>query len=427
MSKTKIFISCGELSGESHASRLVIELLKQDPTLDIKALGSDILKELGVKLIEDYRNYSFSGFTEVVQNLPQILGLKKRIVTALQEWQPDIVLLVDYGGFNLQLAKSIKQEFKNPPQIIEYIAPQVWASRPWRIKQIAKCVDKVLCTLPFEEKLYQDAGINHTYVGNPVIGSLTRAIPKEDFLVQFKQVQYRKGLLAPGSRLSDAGAFAGSQEPGAKNSILIGLFPGSRKAEIKYMLPIMIEASNQLVKRHPELDFKFVLARAPNIKRSLLKKYGLYSKLEIAKGKKPHQIEILDADDMLAANHKLLSAADALWLCSGTVTLEAALYTTPYFLAYKSTLVNYLFYLSFRTIKIAGLANIIAEKNICKEFLQYDANVTNFLAETEAWLGKEDFSDYYYKIKSDFSDLKDSLSNFNSAKLAADEVLQHAN
>ncbi|MDA0772776.1 MAG: hypothetical protein O3C63_07520 [Cyanobacteria bacterium] len=415
MPAKKIFISCGELSGESHASRLVIELLKQEPELEIRALGSDILKELGVKLIEDYREYSFSGLTEVVANLSKILGLKKRILKELQEWQPDCVVLVDYGGFNLELAKSIKAEFKNPPKIIEYIAPQIWASRPWRIKAIKASIDKVLCTLPFEEKLYKEANINHIYVGNPVLGSLTRAMPKQDFLKSFAEIQYRKG-------------FSSKTNP-TSETILIGLFPGSRKSEIKHMLPLMLAASNQLIERNPKLNFRFILARTSNIKRSLLQRYGLHSKLNLAKDKKPHHIEILDADDMLAANHKLLSAADALWLCSGTVTLEAALYTTPYFLAYKSTLINYLLYLLFRTIKIAGLANIISGKSIAKEFLQYDANLNNFVNETEAWLHNPqqkyngDFSDYYYKIKSEFSELKTQLSGFDGAKLAAREVL----
>ena len=409
--KQKIFISCGELSGESHASRLVIELYKRNPDLEIKALGSDILHELGVKLIQDYQDYSFSGVSEVAGNLNKILSLKDKLIEELEKFQPDVVVLVDYGAFNLQLAATIKTKLSKQPKIIEYIAPQIWASRPWRIKQIKACVDKVLCTLPFEGKLYKEADIPHKYVGNPVIGSLTRAMSKDSFLKQFAKIQASKGQDCQPQR----------------DETLIGLFPGSRKAEIKYMLPVMIEASNKLIERNPERNLRFILARAPNIPRSLLKKYGLASKLDLARGKRTHHIEVLDADDMLAANHKLLSASDALWLCSGTVTLEAALYTTPYFLAYKSTLLNYLLYLMLRTIDKAGLANIISGKDLCKEFLQFDASVHNFIEETEAWLGKDDFSDYYYQIKNNLNELKEELSGQDSAKLAASEVLGHLN
>ena len=192
-SKPKIFISCGELSGESHASRVAIEIFKLCPGAQIRAFGSEILEELGVEVIKDYRDYSFSGISEVVTNISTILSLKREISTEVIKWKPDVVLLVDYGGFNLQLAQAIK---KNSPEIriVEFIAPQIWASRPWRIKNIKRYVDKVLCTLPLEEKLYQEAGINHKYVGNPVIDSLTKPMLKEDFLKQFDEIQFRRGL-----------------------------------------------------------------------------------------------------------------------------------------------------------------------------------------------------------------------------------------
>ncbi len=424
MAKPKIFISCGELSGESHAARVVVEILKKEPEAEIRAFGSELLEELGVKLIKDYRQYGFSGISEVIANVKTILSLKDEIAEELSKWKPDLVLLVDYGGFNLQLAKTLKKQ--NPSiKIIEYIAPQLWASRPWRINQIKKSVDKVLCTLPLEEKLYSKSGIDYRYVGNPVIDSLAKPITKTDFLEQFNKILINKGL----------NAITRSAEGATKQScpkILIGLFPGSRKTEIKEMLPLMIKASNELIKRNPELSFRFVLAKAPTISKTLLKKCGLKSALEMAlENKTSHHIEILEADDMLAANHKLLSASDALWLCSGTVTLEAALYTTPYFLSYRSNLFNYTLYLIFRTINMAGLANIIADKYIVKEFLQYGANSKNFIQETEAWLYEQpgekipakNFSSYYQQIKKNLSELKSKLDGYDTAKLVAEEIL----
>lgn len=417
--KPKIFISCGELSGESHASRVVIELFKLCPEAEIRAFGSEILEELGVKVIKDYQAYSFSGISEVIANASTILSLKEEIASEIIKWQPDIVLLVDYGGFNLQLAKTIKQKSPSIP-IIEFIAPQIWASRPWRIGNIKKHIDKVLCTLPLEEKLYEQAGIKHKYVGNPVLDSLAKPITKTEFLKQFNEIQYRRGL-------------ANSQNARPNTEVLIGLFPGSRKSEIREMLPIMIQASEELIHKNPEINFRFILAKAPTISKVLLEQCGLKAPLTMAvDGELNHHIELLEAQDMLSSNHKLLSAADALWLCSGTVTLEAALYTTPYFLSYRSNLFNYLLYLIFRTIKMAGLANIISGNYIIKEFLQYDANAKNFVKETEAWLYQQPremywtgkFSQYYHKIKTDLSELKSKLSGYNTAQLVANEILE---
>lgn len=421
----KIFISCGELSGESHAAKVVLEIRKLYPQAEIRALGSELLAELGVTIVEDYRNYSFSGVTEVISNLPKILSLKDRILEQIIIWEPEKILLVDYSGFNLELAKAVKERFEylcridskiKPPYIIEYIAPQIWASRPWRIAKVKRYVDKVLCTLPFESEIYTKANINHKYVGNPIPSSLAKACSKAQFIEDFNKLQYNKGLC---------------QIEKNPNEILIGLFPGSRKTEIKYMLPIMIQASKALSARNPNLKFRFILAKAPNIRASLLRRYGLTSQLEQAISKTKHSIELLDPRTMLNANHKLLSAADMLWLCSGTVTLEAALYTTPYFLAYKSTFINYCFYLIFKTINMAGLANIIARKYIVKEFLQYNASVNNFVQETEAWLyndNKErkyqgDFSNYYYQIKNELQNLQNQFKIYDSAKLVAKELL----
>jgi len=213
----KIFISCGEFSGEAHASRVVDELKKINSEIQFYAFGSRALEERGVKILFDYRKYSFSGLTEVVKNLSAILKLKQKISNSILELNPDLVLLVDYSGFNLELARALKESgFKKP--IYEYIAPQLWASRPWRIKKIKKNIDKVLCTLPFEQAIYQQAQIPYRYVGNPVATSLQAPTSKQDF--------------------------AKSDE------ILIGLFPGSRKSEIKYMLPLMLKSAQSLILKH---------------------------------------------------------------------------------------------------------------------------------------------------------------------------------
>jgi lipid-A-disaccharide synthase len=378
----KIFISCGEFSGEAHAKRVVEEIKKTHPDTKFYALGSNALSESGVEIITDYKNYSFSGVTEVIKNLAKILNLKNKLSKAILELDPDLVLLVDYSGFNLELARHLKiSQFKKP--IYEFIAPQLWASRPWRIKKIKKNIDKVLCTLPFEKEIYTQAKIPHRYVGNPVAISIKEPTPKNQFAKE--------------------------------DEILIGLFPGSRISEIHYMLPLMIDSAKTLIKRNPQQKFKFIITKAENLSREIFDRYQIPSEIQLIDGGKTN-------------NHKLISAADILWLCSGTVTLEAALYGTPHFLAYKSNLINYIFYLIFRTTNKAGLANIINRKDLVKEFLQYSATTQNFIDETEKFLSpKENFSDYYHQMKKNLQDFKNSLSGLDTAKIVAEEIINACN
>ena len=374
----KIFISCGEFSGEAHAKRVVEEIKKTHPATKFYALGSKALSESGVEIITDYKNYSFSGVTEVIKNLGKILNLKNKLSKTIIELDPDLVLLVDYSGFNLEIAKRLKQlQFKKP--IYEFIAPQLWASRPWRIKKIKKNIDKVLCTLPFEQEIYKQAGVAHRYVGNPVAISIKEQAQKKQFA--------------------------------REDEILIGLFPGSRTSEIDYMLPLMISSATTLQKKHPDLKFKFIIAKAENLSREIFEKYQIPSEIQLIDGGRTN-------------NHKLLSAADILWLCSGTVTLEAALYGTPHFLAYKSNLINYIFYLIFRTTNKAGLANIINQKDLVKEFLQYSATTENFINETGNFLStQENFSDYYHQMKKNLQEFKNTLSGLDTAKIVAEEII----
>jgi lipid-A-disaccharide synthase len=394
MSK-KIFIITGELSGETHASKVLEEVLAVDPEIKVQAMGSSLLESLGAKLIADYKDYSYTGITSVIINIFKILRLKNIILKAIKDFEPDLLLIVDYAGFNLEIAKAIKENFpkEKRPLIFEYIAPQLWASRPKRILKVKRYVDKVLCTLPFEEDIYLRHQIPVRYVGNPVSSSLTEPMSQEDFLLA-------------------------CQIPSEPVQRLIGIFPGSRKPEIKYLLPIMIEAAQKLQQKNQ--NFKFILAKAPTISRELLAKYGLTDALE------KNLIRVLSHTEMPNANHKLMSAADALWLCSGTATLEASLYTTPYFLTYKGNWINYQIYKMLRIINMAGLANIIAGKYLVKEFLQYEANAENFIRETLSWFDTENTAqstDYYRQIKTDLENLKNSLSRLPTAKIVAEEIL----
>lgn len=384
MSK-KIFISCGEYSGEVHASNLIKELKLSSNDYEIKAFGACLIKELGVELLENYSNYSFSGITEVIKNLPKIFELKDRLCKAILDYNPDLVVMVDYGGFHTQLAKSLKKKgFKG--KITQFIAPQIWASRPWRIKNIKKYIDKVYCSLPFEEKLYQRNAIEVEYVGNPVFSSLSARKNKKELGLDLDET-------------------------------VIGVFPGSRTAEIQYMLPIMIESAKKIKELFPKRKFRFLLAKAPNLDIKVLNKYGFDKQTDIE----------LFQENLPNPNHALLSAANGLWLCSGTVTLEAAFYATPYFLSYKSTLLNYTLYRLLRTINKAGLANIISGKDLVKEFIQHDADVENFIEETSSWFSGDGYSDYYRMIQQALQDFSQSFAKYPSYKLVSSAIAKDLN
>jgi lipid-A-disaccharide synthase len=420
MTKEKIFIISGELSGETHIARVAYELFKIKPGIEIRAMGSEILKEIGAEIVIDYRNYNFSGLTEVLLNIVKIIRLRNKIVKEIIDFEPNVLVLVDYAGFNLEVAKNLREKFlakKNTkhafkkPKIIEFIAPQLWATRPYRIRTIKKNIDKVLCTLPFEEAIYKKAGIPVRYVGNPVSSSLSKAISKSELLSELNKIaRYPKSM----------------ESNFKKAEILIGVFPGSRNFEIKYLLPEYIKAIEELqslsLKPEHPYSYKFVLVRAITIRPGLLRKCGLTRKLE------SELVQVISSKELPNANHKVLSGADFLWLCSGTVTLEAALYGTPYFLSYRGNWINYQIYKALKIIDMAGLANIIAGKYIVKEFLQKKAISSNFIRETLKCLNlkkdsEELFSDYYYKIIREFNILRDVLSDKDTPKLVAEEIM----
>lgn len=403
-SPQKIYIICGELSGESHTSRVVTQLYIENPKLKIRAMGSSILRKLGVEIAFDYKDYSFNGLTQVVLNIFTIFKLKEKIIADIKEFKPDLVLGVDYSGFNLEIAKTLKEEF-NPetkPLFYQYIAPQLWASRPHRIKKVKDNVDKILLTLPFEVSLYEKENIPHKYVGNPVYSSMAEPIDKPKFLSDFYQNRQQY-----------------SADP---EEILIGIFPGSRAFEIEYLMPEFIKAARDLKKIYPKI--KFVLARATGISSSQLFKAGLEENYDEDGNS---LIEILEPKMMLHANQKLLSAADFLWLCSGTVTLEAALYKKPYFLTYKADFFSYQLYKILRSIEMAGLANIIAGEYLVKEFIQGEANAKNYIKETQSMIALNEekkiiFSNKYKSLVENFTKIHQQLNKENSAALVATEI-----
>jgi len=327
----KLFIVTGEHSGDIHASYIVRELKKSNPDIKIEAIGGKSLEAEGVRLFSDHSKMAVVGL-DAFKSLFSHIKLGQNLVNYLTtEYQPDLVLLIDYGGFNLRLAKELKNR---GIEVFYYISPQVWATRKGRINKVRKYVTKMMTIFPFEEKLYKEKGVNAEYVGHPLISQLPQNFDREEFIKQ------------------------NNIDP---NNKIVGVFPGSRKMEINYLMPIFLESVKQIHQHSKKIQF--CLGQAPNIDDKLINKY-----LDDFTKKENIEIKVLKN-----RNHALLSCSDAVILASGTITLEAAMYTTPMVISYKAPTPAYYLYLLLRYIKFVSLPNIIAGKKIVEEFLQHRA------------------------------------------------------
>ena len=333
----KVFVITGEHSGDMHAGRVVEILKSQNPEIVVHGIGGENLKNAGATIFCDHSK--MSGFGLNLKMIIDHIGLENDVCEyILDEFKPDVVLLIDYGTFNLRVAKRLKGK---GIKVFHYIPPQVWASRKWRIKGIKKYIDKVLCIFPFEVEMYQKEGINVHYCGHPLVKQLPEKADKSAFF-------NKDGLDI--------------------NRPLVSIFPGSRPLELAFLGNTFIKSAKRLQKKHPELQF--CISHAPNLSDTIFDKYIKDTDFKVIKGD----------------NHALLSVSDSLILASGTVALEASLYKTPMIIGYKGPWLIYLIYLLVRCIKKVSLPNIITGKDIVPELVQYKFNIDNIVYETEILL-----------------------------------------
>lgn len=328
----KYYIIAGEASGDLHGSNLIKALLAKDKQADIRFWGGDLMEKAGGTLVKHYRETAFMGFLEVLLNLGTIFKNIKLCKKDISSFRPDVIIFIDYSGFNLRIAKWAKNlGFKTN----YYISPQIWASRENRIKKIKRDIDKMLVILPFEKDFYEN---KHNYkvdfVGHPLIDAIG-ALPL-DSEREFRQ----KNQLDP-------------------HKPIIALLPGSRKQEIKNMLAIMLKVVADFK------DYQFVVAGAPSLDPE---EYQLY-----LKGKEVNLV--------YNQTYDLLHHAYAALVTSGTATLETALFKVPQVVCYKGNWVSYQIAKRIITLDYISLVNLIMDKEVVKELIQSDFNVQNLKTE----------------------------------------------
>lgn len=324
----KYYIVAGERSGDLHGSNLIKGIRKHDPDAQIRAWGGDMMQDAGAEIVKHYRNLAFMGFFEVVKNFSTILGFLSFCKKDIKNFQPDIVILIDYAGFNMRVAKFAKTTgFKT----FYYISPKVWAWNQSRALKIKQFVDKMFVIFPFEKDFFKQYDYEVEYVGNPLFDAIADFTPKEDF---------RK-----------------SARLGQKS--IIALLPGSRKQEVETMLPLMMSQ----VYEFP--DHQFVIGAVSNLPKEL---YARWQSIF------PVKLVIDDA-------YNLLSVADAALVTSGTATLETALFNVPQVVCYRGGWAAYQVYKRVIRVPFVSLVNLIAGREVVKELLQYELTKENLTEE----------------------------------------------
>ena len=321
----RYYLISGEASGDLHGSNLIREIHRLDPEAQVRAWGGDLCKAAGAEVVKHYRDLAFMGFLEVAKNIRTILRNIKFCKSDIEKFQPDALILVDYPGFNLRIAKWAKATgFK----VFYYISPQVWAWNTGRVHKMKSIIDHLFVILPFEPAFYESYGMSVDFVGHPLMDVIPNFPHRSDFR---------------SSNLLDA------EKP------IIGLLPGSRKQEIKRMLPEML----RVVDDFP--DYEFVVAGAPAIPDAFYR--------ELLSGA---HVKIVDNQ-----TYDLLNEAQLALVTSGTATLETGMFGVPQVVCYTGNRWSYLLAKRLIKVKYICLVNLILDRPLLKELIQKELNPTN--------------------------------------------------
>jgi lipid-A-disaccharide synthase len=367
----KYYIIAGEASGDLHASNLIKELKKLDREAIFRCWGGDLMAEQGVDLVRHYRDLAFMGFIEVFLHLKEISQNIRFCKTDLLEFKPDVLILVDYPGFNLRISGfAHKHEIK----VFYYISPQLWAWRSSRVKKIKKQVDRMFVILPFEKDFYARYGYNVDFIGHPLLDVIDRDMNYSD----------RKSFL---------------QKNHLPDKRLVALLPGSRRQEIRLMLRIMLKTIAYFE------DYQFVIACAPSINPDF------YSGITAG----------LPVSVVTGQTYDLLHHSEAALVTSGTATLETALMGIPQVVCYKGNFFSYLIARSVIRVKYISLVNLILDKDIICELIQKDLSIINLRNELKKILDGPERQE----IIQAYTGLREKMGGAGASIKAANLMIQY--
>ncbi len=380
----KYYIIAGEASGDLHGSNLIKELHNIDAFANIRCWGGDLMQAAGAILVKHYKALAFMGFTEVVMNLRTILQNISFCKEDIQNYNPDVLVLIDYPGFNLRISEWAKTKGY---KIVFYISPQVWAWKENRVKKMMQTINHMMVILPFEKDYYKTKwNWDVEYVGHPLV----------QVIEQFQQSAMGKEMTDDRWQMTESESSSSSTvNLHLSSKKVIALLPGSRKQEILKKLPIMLEVS----KLFP--DYQFVVAKAPGQEDVFYE--------HLLKG-------FANVTSVSGKTYGLLMKATAALVTSGTATLETALFGVPEIVCYKGSRISYEIAKRLITIKYISLVNLIMDKLVVKELIQHQLTVANITAELQLLLhdGKRK-----QQLQKDYFELKQKLAAGGNASLKA--------
>lgn len=366
----RYYIIAGEASGDLHGSNLMKALKEKDTSAEFRFWGGDLMANVvEEKPVKHYRDLAFMGFVEVIKNLPTILKNLKFCKRDIQAYQPDVLILIDYPGFNLRIAKAAKK--LGVKKVVYYISPQLWAWKEGRVEVIKKFVDEMLVILPFEQDFYKKHGIHVHFVGHPLLDAIAH-------LPEIDQEKFRK-------------------ENHLDARPIIALLPGSRKQEVEKMLNMMLSVKSKFE------DYQFVIAGAPSLPPSFYEQYNTEG-VHFVSNK----------------TYDVLRCSEAALVTSGTATLETALLGIPQVVCYRGSAISYAIAKRLvKHIKYISLVNLIGDKEVVKELIQNDLNAENLVRELGFVLGeKRD------RILNDYAQLRMKLGGAGASQRAAEKIVE---
>ena len=362
----RLLVSAGEASGDERAAEVITALRDLIPDLEVFGMGGDALRDAGAEIIVDIKETAVFGLLEAIVSFRKFIQYKRTLESAWLDRKPDLILLVDFGGFNLRLARTLK---RHGAQVTYYISPQVWASRPGRIRWVERYVDLMMVLFEFEERLYRRHGVNAVHTGHPLVGIVES---KRDQVDTCRELGF---------------------DPGKK---VIGLLPGSRESEVNRLLPVLLQSSDNLSSKGYNQQF---IVAAPG--RSD----------QITAALEGYRIKIVTEN-----RYDSMAAADLLILASGTAALESALLGVPAVVVYKSSWVTSLAAKFLLKVPYVSLPNIILEEEVFPELLQRDCVPGNITSEALKILEEPMI---YDRIRNRITEISKSLGGPGAAERAA--------